>query len=56
MRVFAEDGPPLFITMAAYAGFKRKPKRTDDDTLEGEDLFNFLAAFPGAAMTEPPPQ
>lgn len=39
--------------MAAYAGWK--PSRPlNEDVLEGDDLANFLAMFPGAVAKPPP--
>lgn len=48
--VYREHGPPAFISAAVAIGFKPPPKRTDNDFLDGEDLANFLQAFPGAAL------
>ncbi|HUO12653.1 MAG TPA: hypothetical protein VMU37_07845 [Caulobacteraceae bacterium] len=47
MRHWAREGPPAYIAVAAYLGLRQPRRRAD--TLEGQDLVNFLAAFPGAS-------
>jgi len=46
LAVYAELGPPAFVTLAAQAGFKPPPRARAAERLEGDDLVNFLAAFP----------
>jgi hypothetical protein len=50
MRVFEECGPPLFVTLAAYAGWK-PTKRARSDLVEGDALASYLSQFPGGQMT-----
>lgn len=42
MRTFAENGPPLFITMASYAGWKPQPKA---QAVSGEDMDAVMRSF-----------
>jgi len=48
MAVFAAYGPPAFVSLAAIAGFRPAPPGAESAVYEGQDLVNFLAAFPGA--------
>jgi hypothetical protein len=50
MRHWSREGPPAYIAAAAYLGL-RKPAPRAPDNLEGEDLLNFLTAFPGGGPT-----
>jgi hypothetical protein len=47
MRHWSREGPPTYIAAAAYLGL-RKSTCDASDLLEGQDLLNFLGAFPGA--------
>ncbi len=55
MATYAEYGPPPFVTLAAQAGFRPSSPRRAAARYEGQDLVNFLAAFPGAEPAAPPP-
>lgn len=46
MRHWGREGPPVYISAAAYLGL-RKPKPKSTEIMEGQDLVNFLSAFPG---------
>jgi hypothetical protein len=46
MRHWRREGPPAYIAVAAYLGLRESPRRAAD-LLEGPDLLNLLAAFPG---------
>jgi len=45
-RHWRRDGPPTHVAVAAYLGL-RQPVRNGVDALGGQDLVNFLSAFPG---------
>jgi hypothetical protein len=45
VRHWSREGPPAYVAAAAYLGL-RKP--APSGALEGEDLANFLAAFPAS--------
>jgi hypothetical protein len=47
MRHWNREGPPVYVAAAAYLGLRR-PTTKAADSLEGQDLINFLGAFPGA--------
>jgi hypothetical protein len=47
MRHWSREGPPTYIAAAAYLGLRR-PQSGPVSTIEGEDLVDLLAAFPGA--------
>jgi hypothetical protein len=47
MRHWGREGPPTYIAAAAYLGLRRPRPAAAADTLEGQDLMNFLGAFPG---------
>jgi hypothetical protein len=49
MRHWGREGPPTYIAAAAYLGL-RKPKPKPNDLMDGQDLANFLSAFPGGAQ------
>jgi hypothetical protein len=46
MRHWGREGPPAYIAAAAYLGLRRRTDRAE--RLEGEDLVDFLSAFPGS--------
>jgi hypothetical protein len=46
-RHWRREGPPIYISAAAYLGL-RKPASSAADRLEGDDLLNLLAVFPGS--------
>jgi hypothetical protein len=48
MRHWSREGPPAYIAVAAYLGFRRSSPNSPDP-LEGVDLARFLGAFPGGA-------
>ncbi len=52
---WAEVAPPPYISLAALIGFKGKPRAraTGPEFLQGEDLLNYLRAFPGGAPMNP---
>ncbi len=50
MRHWRREGPPAYIAAAACLGL-RQPRRRSSDALDGQDLVNFLAAFPGGQST-----
>lgn len=53
LKHWGREGPPVYISAAAYLGLRKsKPKAAD--TLGGQDLANFLSAFPGGEMGLPP--
>ncbi len=46
LRHWGSEGPPVYISAAAYLGVRKsKPERSD--LLGDQDLANFLSAFPG---------
>jgi hypothetical protein len=48
MAVYSVYGPPPFVSLAAMAGFRPPAARGAGAALhDGEDLIDFLAAFPG---------
>ncbi|HTX50263.1 MAG TPA: hypothetical protein VME40_12840 [Caulobacteraceae bacterium] len=53
IRHWRREGPPTYVALAAYLGL-RQPGRRRADALEGQDLINFLAAFPGGASDTQP--
>jgi hypothetical protein len=46
VRHWNREGPPTYIAVAAYLGLRRPPPARDA-ALQGQDLLNFLSAFPG---------
>jgi hypothetical protein len=46
MRHWRREGPPLYIAAAAYLGL-RNASASNASPLQGDDLMNFLRAFPG---------
>jgi hypothetical protein len=46
VRYWAREGPPVHIVAAAALGLRR-PSARAADVLSGDDLTNFIAAFPG---------
>jgi hypothetical protein len=48
MRHWSCEGPPAYVSVAAYLGL-RKPAASAGDLL-GDDLMNFLKVFPGGEL------
>jgi hypothetical protein len=46
VRYWSQEGPPVHMAAAAFLGL-RKPRARPRDSLAGQDLINFLGAFPG---------
>jgi hypothetical protein len=46
MRHWSGEGPPAYIAVAAYLGFRGQGRPAD--TLAGDDLLSFLSVFPGS--------
>jgi hypothetical protein len=53
IRHWRREGPPAYVAVAAYLGL-REPSRSRTEPLEGQDLINYLAAFPGGAADPQP--
>ena len=51
MRHWGREGPPIYISAAAYLGL-RKSKVKPADLIDGQDLENLLSAFPGGERTQ----
>lgn len=51
MRHWSREGPPVYIAAAAYLGLRQQKPRAPD-SLEGQDLLNFLSAFPGGVPND----
>jgi hypothetical protein len=49
MRHWAREGPPAYISAAAYLGLRRE--RPVGDAVSDQDLLNVLNTFPGGEQT-----
>jgi len=50
LRHWRREGPPAYVAVAAYLGL-RQVSGAPPDLFEGQDLVNFLAAFPGGGAS-----
>jgi hypothetical protein len=48
VRHWSHEGPPTYVAAAAYLGL-RKAKAPASELIDGQDLLNFLGAFPIAS-------
>lgn len=52
MAVYAEHGPPPFVSLGIFIGWKPAAK---PDAYSTQDFANVLSAFAGGEMRPPPP-
>jgi hypothetical protein len=53
MRHWRREGPPVYVSVAAYLGL-RQPGVAAGDVLAGDDLVRFLEAFPAGGQLDEP--